>query len=39
VVFLALKFCNRRKPGTETLNFAVESLVGEENEKKWKRTM
>ncbi len=27
------------KPGTETVNFAVERLDDEENEKKWKRTM
>lgn len=39
MVFSALKLCNRRKPGTETVNFAEERLVGEENEKKWKRTM
>jgi hypothetical protein len=38
-LFLGLKFCNREKPGIETLNFAVERLIYEENEKKWKRTM
>jgi hypothetical protein len=32
VMLLASKFCNREKPGTETLNFAGERLICEENE-------